>query len=208
MNALYRRIVALGMISIASFLGFLYCLFEFKDKPVYIAGISVVLCVSTYIFLLALLKLKEQREAELRNYIQETIQASVEKLAAENGEDKDANWLKAMGVYDNLAAKYPHTANFVKFQKGHQAYVCEKDDEAIGYLTGLINDLKAKGDLDEDEKGYLLNACSEVGYIYWASKNDLDTAKPFYETVIQLDPNNSIAKKALGLDAPAEEATE
>ena len=134
--------------------------------------------------------------------------ASIYIDKVKNGEDKDANWLKAMGVYDNLAAKYPHTANFVKFQKGHQAYVCEKDDEAIGYLTVLINDLKAKGDLDEDEKGYLLNACSEVGYIYWASKNDLDTAKPFYETVIQLDPNNSIAKKALGLDAPAEEATE
>ena len=134
--------------------------------------------------------------------------ASIYIDKVKNGEDKDANWLKAMGVYDNLAAKYPHTANFVKFQKGHQAYVCEKDDEAIGYLTGLINDLKAKGDLDEDEKGYLLNACSEVGYIYWASKNDLDTAKPFYETVIQLDRNNSIAKKALGLDAPAEEATE
>ena len=89
MNALYRRIVALGMISVASFLGFLYCLFEFKDKPIYIAGVSVVLCVSAYIFLLALLKLKQQREEELRNYIQETIQASVEKLAAESGEDKD-----------------------------------------------------------------------------------------------------------------------
>ena len=90
MNALYRRIVALGMISVASFLGFLYCLFEFKDKPIYIAGVSVVLCVSAYIFLLALLKLKEQREAELRNYIQETIQASVDKLAEQQPvEDKD-----------------------------------------------------------------------------------------------------------------------
>ena len=89
MNALYRRIVSLGMISVASFLGFLYCLFEFKDKPLYIAGVSVILVVSAYVFLLALLKLKEQREAELRNYIQDTIRASVDKLVEQQGGDKD-----------------------------------------------------------------------------------------------------------------------
>ena len=130
----------------------------------------------------------------------------IEKVKA--GEDKDANWEKAMGVYDNLVAKHPHTANFVKFQKGHQAYICEKDDDAINYLTSLINELKDKENLDSEEKGYLLSACREVGYIYWASKNDLESATPFYQKVIELDPTDKIAKKALGLEEPEAQPTE
>jgi len=127
----------------------------------------------------------------------------IEKV--KDGEDKDANWQKAMGVYDNLMTKHPHTANFVKFQKGHQAYICEMDDVAISFLTSLINELKAKESLSDEERGYMLNACSEVGYIYWAGKNDLETATPYYQKVIELDPDNKIAKRALGLDQPAEE---
>ena len=129
----------------------------------------------------------------------------IEKVKA--GEEADANWEKAMGVYDNLMAKHPHTVNFVKFQKGHQAYICEKDDVAITYLTSLIDELKNKENLTEEEKNYLLSSCSEVGYIYWSSKSDLETATPFYQKVLELDPTNKLAKRALGLDEPAAETT-
>ena len=122
---------------------------------------------------------------------------------AADAAEKDANWLKALGVYDNLITKYPHTANYVKFQKGHQAYICERDDEAITYLTSLINDLEAKGTLEDSEKEYLKSALSEVGYIYWSSKNDLETAKPYYQKLYDIDPTNEYARKALGLDTEA-----
>lgn len=127
--------------------------------------------------------------------------ANIYVAKVKKDEDKEANWAKAMEVYDNLAAKYPHTANYARFQKGHQAYQAERDDDALSYHIGLINDLKAKGaDITDEEKGYLLNACSEVGYIYWADKNDLDSATPYYKTVYELDPTNKIAIKALGLE--------
>ena len=51
-----------------------------------------------------------------------------------------------------------------------------------------------------DEKGYLMQAYKNAGYIYWSSKNDLETAKPYFEKLIRLDPNNALAKKALGLE--------
>ena len=118
--------------------------------------------------------------------------------------EMDNNWNKAMGVFDNLITKYPHTGNYVKFQKGHQAYRCEKDDIALTHLTSLINELKDKSDLTEEEKGYLLNASSEVGYIYWGDKQDLDSAKPYYEIVYKLNPNDKTARQALGIeDQPA-----
>ena len=127
--------------------------------------------------------------------------ASIYIQKVKDGEDKEENWLKALGVYDNLLNKYPHTANFVKFQKGHQAYLCERDDEAITYLCALINDLEAKGgELDSSDKDYLKSALSEVGYIYWSSKQDLETAKPYYQKLLEIDPTDKYARKALGLD--------
>ena len=130
----------------------------------------------------------------------------VEKVKA--GEDKDANWQKAMDVYDNLVKKYPHTAIYAKFQKGHQAYRCENDDVALSYLLPLISELEAKSDISDDEKSYLINSLSEVGYIYWGDKNDLESATPYYKKLYELKPDDSTARKALGLDQPQEETTE
>ena len=66
----------------------------------------------------------------------------------------------------------------------------------------MIDEVENK-QYDEDEKGYLMQAYKNAGYIYWSSKNDLDTARPFFEKLIKLDPNNSLAKKALGLEEEA-----
>ena len=98
MNAIYKRLVALGMISVAAFLGFLYCIVEFKEKPIYIAGVSLLLVASVYLFFMALLKARSVKEAELRAYIQDTITASVEKLAPAADDDTMERLAKATYV--------------------------------------------------------------------------------------------------------------
>ena len=45
-----------------------------------------------------------------------------------------------------------------------------------------------------------MQAYKNAAYIYRGSKKDLTTAQPYFEKLIKLDPNNSLAKKALGLD--------
>jgi len=69
-------------------------------------------------------------------------------------------------------------------------------------LNDFFRELESK-QYDEDEKGYLIQAYKNAGYIYWSSKNNLETAKPYFEKLIKLDPNNSLAKKALGLEESA-----
>ena len=89
MNALYKRLVTMGMISIASFLGFIYCISEMKDKPLYIVGVSLVFVVSAYIFCLSYIHIKQQKDAAMQQYIYETVQASVDKLAMATGANVD-----------------------------------------------------------------------------------------------------------------------
>ena len=117
--------------------------------------------------------------------------------------DASSNWQKALNIYDKLVAKHPHTADYAAFQKGHQAFVLGMDDEAIRFLQPLVNTIKAKGDLSDDDKYYLSNSSFDLGYIYWSGKNDLDAAKPFFQDVYNystVESHKNIAKKALGLD--------
>lgn len=124
------------------------------------------------------------------------------------GIDVADNYAKAMAVYDKVAEKVPAAATWAKFQKGYQAYAAEMDDEALVHYTSLINELEAKGTLDEDETGYLKTAYRSVGYIYWGSKNDLTTATPYFEKLYKMDPNDKLARQALGIEdeQPAEPA--
>ena len=98
MNALYKRLVALGMISVAAFLGFLYCIVEFKEKPIYIAVVSLMLVASAYLFFMALIQVRAAKEAELRDYIRETVLSSVEKLGTDTDDDTMERLAKATYV--------------------------------------------------------------------------------------------------------------
>ena len=122
--------------------------------------------------------------------------------AQKGGNDKAANVNKAISVYNSFAAKYPQLKAYADLQAANIAFQNEMDDKALENYQKVINEVENK-QYDEDEKGYLMQAYKNAGYIYWSSKNDLDTARPFFEKLIKLDPNNSLAKKALGLEEEA-----
>lgn len=117
--------------------------------------------------------------------------------------EKSENWQKALNIYDMLVNKYPHTADFAAYQKGHQAFSLEMDDEALTYLLPLVNNLKAKAELDENDKYYLSGASFDIGYIYWSGKDDLEAAKPFFQNVYdfsEVESHKKIARQALGIE--------
>ena len=122
--------------------------------------------------------------------------------AQKGGNDKATNVDKAISVYNSFAAKYPQLKAYADLQAANIAFQNEMDDKALENYQKVIDEVENK-QYDEDEKGYLMQAYKNAGYIYWSSKNDLDTARPFFEKLIKLDPNNSLAKKALGLEEEA-----
>ena len=101
--------------------------------------------------------------------------------------------------YNSFAAKYPQLKAYADLQAANIAFQNELDDKALENYQKVITEVENK-QYDEDEKGYLMQAYKNAGYIYWSSKNDLETAKPYFEKLIRLDPNNALAKKALGLE--------
>ncbi len=108
---------------------------------------------------------------------------------------KVENIEKAIGVYAKLAEKYPTLKPFAKLQEGNTAFQNELDDKAILAYEDVIKDLEAK-QCDADEISYLKQAYQYMGFIYTYDKQDFDTAKPYFDKLLKLDPNNKIAKDA------------
>ena len=126
--------------------------------------------------------------------------AEIYNAKAQKGGADKAVWVdKAIGVYNIFAEKYPQIKAYADLQAANIAFQNELDDKALENYEKVIKELESK-QYDEDEKGYLMQAYKNAGYIYWGSKKDLDTARPYFEKLIKLDPNNSLAKKALGLE--------
>ena len=73
MNSLYKRFVTMSMISVSSVLAWIYCLFEFKSKPIYIAIISLVLVASVYALFVAAYQIRLSKDAAMQQYINETL---------------------------------------------------------------------------------------------------------------------------------------
>mgnify|MGYP000322720080 FL=1 len=125
--------------------------------------------------------------------------------AKKNAETKVQNIEKAISVYDKLAEKYPSLKAFAKLQEGNTAFQSELDDMAIPAYDEVIKELEAK-QCDADEVGYLKQAYQYMGFIYNYDKQDFEKAKPYWEKLLQLDPENKYAKDAIekGTKATAE----
>ena len=102
---------------------------------------------------------------------------------------------KAIGVYAKLAEKYPTLKPFAKLQEGNTAFQNELDDKAIAAYTEVINELEAK-QCDEDELSYLKTSYQYMGFIYTYDKQDFNTAKPYWDKLLKLDPQNKLANDA------------
>lgn len=115
------------------------------------------------------------------------------------GTAKDSTYNKAFGIYEKIGRKFPSIESWADLQAGFQASKAGYDDKAANYFKKVISLLENKENRDKDETNYLKSAYSNLGYYYWGTKNDLDTAKPYYEKLIKLDPNDKNAKAALNI---------
>ena len=109
---------------------------------------------------------------------------------------KAENIDKAISVYAKLAEKYPTLKPFAKLQEGNTAFQNELDDKAIPAYEEVIKELEAK-QCDADEVSYLKQAYQYMGFIYNYDKQDFNLAKPYWEKLLKLDPENKYAKDAI-----------
>ena len=114
---------------------------------------------------------------------------------------KQANFDKAIAIYENMAKKWPSLQNWAYLQAGIQGTSCGFDDKGAEYLLKIINNLEPnKDNLSADDKGTLISALQNIGYYYWGTKNNLEEAKPYYQKLLELSPDDKNAKAALGIE--------
>ena len=99
-------------------------------------------------------------------------------------------------MYAKLAEKYPTLKAFAKLQEGNTAFQNELDDKAIPAYQEVITELEAK-QCDADEISYLKQAYQYMGFIYNYDKQDFNLAKPYWEKLLNLEPDNKYAKDAM-----------
>ena len=122
--------------------------------------------------------------------------------AEKAGPTKQANLDKAYGIYNQMAEKWPTIAAWVNNMAGMQASKVGEDAKGAEFFQKAVDLLANKADRQEDETSTLKSALANLGYYYWVTKSDLEAAKPYYEQLIKLDPEDKNARAALGLDTP------
>ena len=142
--------------------------------------------------------------------------AAIYMAKVKKGDDVEGNYAKAMQVYDDVIAKYPQVKGWALTQKANETFKAEMDDQALELYKNVIAEISTS--TDSDDRGYLTTAYRNVGYILWSSKGDTDAARTYFEKTLELDPDNSLAKKffeaeaaanaAAAEEAPVEEAAE
>ena len=131
--------------------------------------------------------------------------ASIYVDKAKKGVDAQANIAQANKIYETIASKFPSIAGWVYNQAGNSSSDAGFEDLGASYYQKTIDLYANKADRDADETKYLIQAYQLIGYYYWATKNDLEAAKPYYEKLLILSPDDKNAKAAL---TPVENTTE
>lgn len=107
MGSLYRRIVTMGMISFTAFLAWVYCIINYKDEPIYIGIVSLVLVVSIYALLNGIIGLNASKEKKIQNYISETVATAVARI---NNQDSDNTDMERLAKASYVQLRKANTA--------------------------------------------------------------------------------------------------
>ena len=134
--------------------------------------------------------------------------AEYEEAKADKSDANTKNYLSAVGyytqamdVYEKMTEKFPTLKDWCWVAEASVALGKLKDlDKVRDLYTKVAEYEEAKADKsDANTKNYLSAAYYFLGY-YYAGKNDAETSKSYFEKLIQIDPENAEAKKALGLE--------
>ena len=113
MSNLYRRIVTMGMISFSAILAWVYCILAYREKTVYVVGLSLVLVISLYALANAVLSLHLAKQEDNKRYIADMINQALAYLAP-NQAEKQAELERAIEA-ERLAK-----ATYVQLRKVNQ----------------------------------------------------------------------------------------
>lgn len=122
--------------------------------------------------------------------------------AEQTGAQQEATVKKAVDIYQSLIEKFPKAADdYANFMSARTIQMIDADQKkglAVPYyqalFTSISNQSKA---MDNTDKARITEACQYLGIYYFKIKDDSATAKPYFEKLQSIDPENALAKQVL-----------
>ena len=122
-------------------------------------------------------------------------------MAAEQTGEAQANSVnKALEIYKNLIEKFPTSADYSNFMSARTIQLLDPDQKkglARPYYEAIVTSIEAAGVKSDADKMRLKEAYSYLGIYFFKIANDSAAAKPYFDKLITLDPENEIAKQVL-----------
>lgn len=121
--------------------------------------------------------------------------------ASQTGEEQKATYLKADEVYKQLGEKFPANIDFANFMRARVNSNLDPETKqglAKPFYEALAKSLSEKASRDDVDNTRLIEAYRYLGYYYLLQGNKA-TADSYWKKVLELDPNNEVAKQALGM---------
>lgn len=146
------------------------------------------------------LNVKKDRTANDFNSLAQMYVTESEKY---EGDSKRELIMKADAVYADMVEKFPSVADFSTVQRAHLAFTLDpesKEGLAKPHYEKLIEIIKAKTEKGDRDNARLLESYRYLGAYYLITLDDAEAAKPYWESILEIDPENSIAKQALGIE--------
>ncbi len=120
--------------------------------------------------------------------------------STQTGADQTASYQKADQIYQSLGQKFPANivyANFMRARVNSYMDPETKTGLAKPYYEAVATALSSQATTDDIDKTRLIEAYRYLGYYYFMNNNK-STADTYWNKVLELDPNNEMAKQALG----------
>ncbi len=122
---------------------------------------------------------------------------------------KMAKLQQAEAVYAEMGEKNPDAIEYSTFWRARVNTMMDPESKnalAKPHYEKLIELILADGDeLGKADKARLVESYRYLGAYYWIVLNDKETADTFWTKILEIDPENPVAKQALGVDQAVED---
>ena len=147
-----------------------------------------------------------------REYLKNIDKATANDIAAlaslhmqhaanqQDAETKKASFQEADAVYADLANKYENAVEYANFMRARVNAQMDPDSKlglAKPYYEKLIELIEPRAEKDATERARIIESYRYMIAYNFIVKEDKDQAKYYAEKLIQIDPENEIAKQVL-----------
>ncbi len=110
-------------------------------------------------------------------------------------------YAKADALYAEMAEKMPSIADFATLQRAHIGYAQDpetKEGTAKPHYEKLVEIILAKDTKEAKDNERLIESYRYLGY-YYLLKDDKQNSDIYWNKILEIDPENQMAKQALGM---------